>query len=400
MSELEGSRWNLARNKDRNEARYNLRQRISLACAEMEIKDEFKPIDDITPICANLSIAPKSEEETREIQKYFNSVSKGSVSTFSLKVISSKYDVISSLHDPDFMSGYKIKTLCTSRFGKEFADAVLLYKEKITHCSLIEYASLIGEYAVVSQLLSGGINPSYFVMDDSNIRNMKKKEVSKLAMQKLVADLIPSSLAAYIIRSLYVMKMWSVSGCHEKIAKNECRICLTTSSESLLTFAASCNHKCCEVCMWEYVLKKINVWTEGNVVRCPTCEICLDETKCTKSLNEGECIKNEDYDKNAAPIERMGISLRLFKSLPKDVHELKKLPKKAKSKNPIHSTWHSALLPNIGSSQDVRSDKFARYIDRGAIHYCRACLQAGIDVNATNEYNQSEYGVIIRFQVH
>ena len=39
---------------------------------------------------------------------------------------------------------------------------------------------------------------------------------------------------------------------------------------------------------------------------------------------------------------------------------------------------NDALLPVIGASQDVRKDKFIRYIHRGAIHHVRACLEAGV----------------------
>lgn len=332
----------------------------------------------------NLACDTKCIKELEEIQGYFNSVSKGSASAFSLKVISAGYNLLSSPHDSAFMSNYKISTLCTSRFGKDVADAVLLYREKIPYCSLIEYASLIGEYGVVSALLAGGINPSCFVREEDGINNMRKNEVSKLAMQKLVADLIPSSLAVYIIKSLFEMKMWSVVRFNEghTISREECPLCYTTTSEPLLTFAASCNHKCCELCTWENILQNINHWTKGNVVRCPTCEGCLDDC----ALGDG---KIEDSGINLTPIQRREKSLCLFHSLPKDVEALKKLSKKAKSKNITHSTWYSALVPSIGSSQDVRRDKFVRYVNCGAIHHCRACLQAGIDVNLTNEYNQS-----------
>ncbi len=308
-------------------------------------------------------------------------------SAFSLKVISTDYDLLSSLHETTFLSSYKIRTLCTSRFGKSFADAMLLFSQIMPCCSLIQYATLIGEYGVASALLGGGINPCSFARTEDSAWNLRSIEVSKLGMQKLIADLIPTSLAVYVIRYMFVMKMWSFipsmnrNGMSTPVCE-ECPLCGMASSGPLLTFPAACNHKCCELCAWENVLRNISNRADGNVVKCPSCENSYDDDQsCSDEMQPSGA--------QLDPIQRRDESSILFNSLPKDAKALKKLPKKPKSKNAIHSSWHNALVPTIGGSQDVRRDKFVRYVECGAIHHCRACLKEGIDVNLTNEYNQS-----------
>jgi len=348
-----------------------IRERIALAC-NSEIEQPPSPQE-----------MTQTQEEKEEIKIFFNSVSNGSASAFSLKVISGNYELLSAPLDTRFMSMYKMTTLCTSRFGKEYADAVLEYKEKISYCTLIEYASLIGEHGVVASLLAGGINPCHLREEGAKERN---EEVSQLVMQKLVADLVPSSLAVYIINSIYVMKMWSVVKSNDGESGGICPLCSTMSTEPLLAFQASCNHECCELCMWDVILQHLDNRPEGDVVRCPTCEASCINTSC---------IESEDANDGITPLERYNMSLELFQAMPKNASDLKKLPKKAKAKNAIHSSWYSALLPTTGGSQDVRSDKFVRYVNTGAVHHSHACLRAGIDVNMTNEYNQSELFILV-----
>lgn len=358
MSTIVGSRWNKARNRDRNEARYKIRQKLSSSLVDESLcKDKKYPTN----------TSSNDDDVNNKLVKYFNSVSNGSASSFSLKVISDDFNLLSSTHDSAFMSEYKIKTLCKSRFGKEYADAMLLYKKRISHCSLIEYAALIGEFGVVCSLISGGIcnNPFKTTDDDNLLRGIRKQKVSKLAVQKLVLDLIPSSLAAYFIKCLFQMKMWSIAQGNELCEDIEkCPLCFeTTMNQKPLYRFDGCGHKCCELCMWEYTLENINKRTEGNVVICP---ICLDGHE----NNEEEILESDTQDILVTPDERREKSLKMFKAIPKDVKELKQSSKrKVKSKNMIHSSWNSALIPCIGRSQDVRRDKFFRYVECGALHH-------------------------------
>jgi len=358
---LQGRRWNRARNRDRNEARFLIRERVSGLCSTKSTKHD------------NQETEGEGDEMRKKVRDFFNSVSIGSASNFSLKIISANYNIMSQPHDPAFMSTYKINTLCTSRFGKSYADAVLDFQSKINNCTLVEYASLIGEYGVVSSLLAGGVNP--FV--SSPLDNERAVLISRLVMKKLVADLVPSSLASYAIKCLFVMKMWSVVN---NSIDEKCKTCHSDVGQILLTFP-SCGHKCCELCMWENVVQKLHETDVGDVVKCPNCGVAHDKGLDFEPVPE---LPLTPKDKGEASHE-------LFKSLPIDVRELKKMPKRAKAKNALHSSWHSALAPKIGSSQDVRKDKFNRYVDLGAIHHCRACLRVGVDVNTTNEYSQSEF---------
>jgi hypothetical protein len=258
---VQGRRWNRARNRDRNKARFRIRQRIAFACSDTSIHDEKATDTCHLPHHREIIFEDTCKTDADEmIRSTFNLVSNGSASAFSLKRISENYDLLSSPLDSTFMSNFKITTLCTSRFGRDYAEAVLFYKNKIPCCSLIEYASLIGEYGVISALLAGGINPCY-LREDGPTRKVGKNEVSKLAMKKLVAELIPSSLAVYVIKSIFMMKMWSVVRSFEDSESsniNQCPLCYTMTTEPLLTFQAHCKHICCELCMWEIVLQKID----------------------------------------------------------------------------------------------------------------------------------------------
>ena len=361
---LQGRRWNRARNRDRNEARYLIRERVSGLCSAKSTEYD------------NQETEGEDDKISKKVRDFFNSVSIGSASNFSLKIISANYNTISQPHDPTFMSSYKINTLCTSRFGKSYANAVLDFQGKINNCTLIEYASLIGEYGVVSSLLAGGVNP--FV--SSPLGNERAVLVSRLVIKTLVADLVPSSLASYAIKCLVAMKMWSVVN---NSIEEKCKTC-HSDGQILLTFP-SCGHKCCELCMWEIVVQKLYETDVGEAVKCPECGVAHD-----KGL-DFEPVPELVPELPLTPEEKGEASLEFFKSLPIDGRELKKMPKRPKAKNAIHSSWHSALAPKIGSSQDVRKDKFNRYVDLGAIHHCRACLRAGVDVNMTNEYSQSKF---------
>jgi len=362
---LKGRRWNGARNRDRNEARFLLRERISSELCSTTNTTKNIHVNDNGEFQAD-------DERREKAQSFFNSISIGSSSSFSLKTISQNYDMLSLPQAASLMSSYKINSLCTSRFGKSYADAVLNYKGKITTCTMIEYASLIGEYGVVSSLLAGGVNPFPSYPTD----NEKKLKISRFVIKNLVAGLVPTSLASYAIKCIVDMKMWSLV--NESIEET-CNLCNSDFGQILLKFP-SCLHKCCESCAWESVAKTLQEADEGNAVKCPHCATEYEQFSDVESVAKPSLV----------PSQRGGASRNLFDSPPVDGRELKKRPKRAKSKNDIHKSWHNALLPKIGSSQDVRKDKFNRYVGLGALHHCRACLRTGIDVNAANEYNQSK----------
>ena len=369
-SSLQGRRWNSARNRERNQARFEIRERIASVCSNV---DHAQPSS-----LRSRELRERASKDEEKIRSFFTAVSKGSASFFSLKAIATNYELLSNPHDSDFMSKFKIQTLCTSRFGKDYADAMLLYKEKIETCTILEYASLIGEYGVVSSLVNGGINP---FNEGDDLAEGRKVEVSKLAMQKLVADLVPKSLSCYVMKCIYTMKMWSTVRAVDHSVREFCPICRMNPSDPLFCFPAPCNHKCCELCIWQYTLVNMDKHCEGDVFRCPTC------AKCSKGSLPA---RTDDKKDSLTPLQRKEKSLSAFHMLPKDTRDLKKMPKRPKSKNVINSSWHTALRSSIGNSQDVRRDKFARYIDIGAFHHCSACLQSGIDVNMKNEYNQSK----------
>jgi len=58
-------------------------------------------------------------------------------------------------------------------------------------------------------------------------------------------------------------------------------------------------------------------------------------------------------------------------------------------RNILCSSWSRAVLPSLGNSQDVRRDKFFIYVEKGAYHYVRGCLDAGMDLSLQNEYGHT-----------
>jgi hypothetical protein len=443
-------RWNAARKK-RNQSRFLIRERIkeestiaitqlpvgaalgtqSGAGAGVGIGVHVVPSPLPSAYCTSIHYDGKEEHKEEQqqqhqhlllqqqndenhLKQFLKAISLGSTSYFSLQIFSKQNITLSKPLPTYLLSTYKIQTLCTSRFGKDVASKVLTYKEEcVDICTMFEYALLLGEFGVAQSFIAGGINPcdllyqykhhhqnhhQYQQCDDDNDERSRIEYVVAMVMKKLVVDFVPSSLSVYIAKCVYEMRMSSLVNHHskkpEEVEPAPCQLCsLVTNKWPLLVFPR-CNHTFCELCLWESLVSNLNTRIKGDVVRCPVC----DGSYCHLEQNQKQQqqLQNDTQVSNVSNTiitnhaeERYQQSLCRFKALPKNTKELKKLPKKSKTKNVLHSSWSDALKPIIGSSQDVRSDKFKRYVDLGTIHHCRACLELGIDVNMTNEYNQT-----------
>jgi len=449
-------RWKATtRLRDRNRARFLIRERIVTESSKTILPVNNYVLPTITtPTTTDTydtntssktdNLNDVDEKENEKILHYYKAIALGSASVFSLVALSRDYALLSSSTEKSthYWSTYKIQTLCTSRFGHGYAKAVLAYRDSIRTSTMLEYAALLGEYGVVGAILSGGIIPLFTTTtqtenyhvdchdgdgdgdgdgDDGVIQ--RKHDVSTIVMKKLLVELMPLTLAVYIVKSIIEMKMWGVVGRLEEDGRTErsagrinmederglrlqqhqhqhqhqqktftcCPICFINTSKSdtlLLRFSDSCNHWSCEICMWQSLIENMDRRIHGDVVCCPICDRGQNELLPPVARVTEDEVEQKMSDP-VSTIVKCRASLHKFQALPLSARQLKKLPKRSKSKNSIYSTWNDALLPVIGASQDVRKDKFIRYINLGALHHVRACLEAGVDVDLVNEYNQT-----------
>jgi hypothetical protein len=186
-----------------------------------------------------------------------------------------------------------------------------------------------------------------------------------------------------------------------KSQSSSCSVC----NEGALTldFRLSflpCGHTCCEACTWNHVLDVVDSQGSMNdIFSCPVSNCVCDGTLV--DLIDGNVRITEcDRESRGTPHSRKETSLKRFHELPTDQNTLKMQRKRIKKKKPteasqIARSWRDAVLPSLGSSQDVRAEKFSTYIDRACFHYVRACLEAGVDVDGKNEYGQTALQVAV-----
>mmetsp|Transcript_3391 Transcript_3391/g.6342 ORF Transcript_3391/g.6342 Transcript_3391/m.6342 type:complete len:697 (+) Transcript_3391:2195-4285(+) len=400
-----GPTWRSSRTRDRNKARFLIRSHVAAECEEGREEEcgRLLPESELL-LVQQASYGDNIDAEI--ISNVFKAASDGNTSHFSLKCIADHYKLILLPQSHEYLSLYKVTTLCTSRFGEEYTKAALYYIQHIRYFTLMEYASIIGEYGIVTSLIKGGINPLPVesllrVSNYENVsatRHRREQEVSKLVLRKLVANIhLPKTLAVYMIKSIFVMKMWSFylgnQNGNNDLPSEQRQVCPICQHEELpfITFPGICNHSCCELCHWNVAATKLHDRQEGDVFQCPVCCQPSSSSDATLHHNAGDgCGDNgEDEYCDKDPSQRCQFSLEKFLDLPENGKELRRVKRPSKKKNKIYSSWTAALEASCGQSKDVRRDKFMRYVNTGATHHCRACLRAGVDVNDTNEFNQN-----------
>jgi hypothetical protein len=163
-----------------------------------------------------------------------------------------------------------------------------------------------------------------------------------------------------------------------------CLCCRRQVPHSLqLCFGSPCHHFYCEPCLWDDLVANLGD-RRGDVVLCPVCEaspIVSSSLGCPDESSEA-----------LTPSMRRQRSLDNYLALPLGADELKNSSrKKSKSneKDIVCSSWSQAVLPSLGLTRDVRRDKFLVHVEKGAYHYVKGCLDAGIDIHQQNEYGQT-----------
>mmetsp|Transcript_23657 Transcript_23657/g.51715 ORF Transcript_23657/g.51715 Transcript_23657/m.51715 type:complete len:634 (-) Transcript_23657:164-2065(-) len=115
------------------------------------------------------------------------------------------------------------------------------------------------------------------------------------------------------------------------------------------------------------------------------------ETNSTTNTNTNTHFLHQDTS-HLSPTEKRELSLERLHRLPANQHELKRRSskkKKVSEADHLAANWIDAVFPSLGSTQDVRRDKFALHTERNAVTYVRGCLLAGVDVDQVNQYGQS-----------
>lgn len=291
-------------------------------------------------------------------------------------------------------------------------------------CTLLEYAVWVQRYHILGQLLLGGMNPCVryselgIVAADNNNHSMvtdskqqhqlvQDRQVGALVQKRFFSGAMPLSLSSYIVKRVVDLRRfsWEESKRSGSSKENEmrseaCGVCdQFTPLRSLLCFdnESCCRHSFCEPCLWKDILQYMELRID-NVVLCPVCSQWSEENK--KKM-EDDKNTNSNYLRyefqlsdpcdTCCPIRRKQESLTMYRDLPADARAIKLSTRKAKvsERDMLCSTWSKAVKTSIGKTQSVRMEKFLGFVERGSFHFVKGCLDAGMDVDARNEYGQT-----------
>jgi hypothetical protein len=319
-----------------------------------------------------------TEQKIDVLRTLLRQVEAGRSSAFSVSTLSKHYAILNISIPITFLSPYKIQTLCTSRFGAEYAESIHDYVEALESCTIMEYATWLGEYKLLGPILAGGLDPTLRgqlknVRSSSESSTKRRGALSARILHRFF-DAFPNSLSSYIVKRVVDMRLQ-----HWK-DQCDCNCVLCGSVDSgQLGFGLPCNHTFCENCFWQDLLDHIDDRDDGDVVLCPVCGKSACNTVNSSSTSD-ECDGPSDLHRK---------SLEKYQALPATSKELKLLPKQKHRKRALSASWSEAVAQSVGSSQDVRRDKFFNYTERNAHHYVKGCLVAGVDIDLTNQYGQT-----------
>ena len=445
------NRWRTARERDRLKARYTIQNRL------LSQVNDINKNDDVCNTSESTCTTTLSVDELNIILQYLQRIIKNDISAFSVSALArhgyllnvslpnvedyklsdddnlSKYEeVLSSLSImvstiiPYSTQATKLEatnqpqpaSLALSKFGIEYTTTRLipyiehLKQYKHRQFTIIEYASLLGRYGIVSQLLLGGIDPTMAVSTQASRKVLSL--LHSLGEEKTTAcNKIPLSIWSYIIRAVIEMRM---NGALDKTTTDDlgeegsdiayCSICNTKQECHILEFGSPCHHTYCESCMWLHMVKQLAdqiVNLERNIVTCPICNEEFEGFKCQQH-NESKIgtshsvlsIENDMSNSIPPSIElrrqRKQESLAKFMQLPSTSSDLVKSSKKKKKRNKdlALGTWKTALQPIIEAQQsrEVRLDRFFKALI-SSLHLVAAYLEAGIDIDNRNVYGQT-----------
>ncbi|CAJ1934306.1 unnamed protein product [Cylindrotheca closterium] len=279
--------------------------------------------------------------------------------------------------------------LCTAWFGKEYSNTLESYVGSLESFTFMEYAVWIGKSDVVGSLLIGGVNPCVRSVYSATGRTTEKnwdEEMWRTGSKVLVRffDAFPLPLSSYIVKRVVEMRLEAYKGKHFR----DSEVCPLSGRlappGALLQFGPD-GDVFSEPCFWEHLLSHVDSMRSNEDVVANPC--------CDSPVNHHDVTFAET--KELSPTQKRLESLQRLHSLPVNGKELKTRIKKKKKKVTVAKSWFSAIRPSLGSSQDVRRDKFFTYVDRNAIQYIKACIDAGVDLEWSNEYGQTALYICI-----
>ena len=374
----DGRKYN-ARERERMKSRYEIRQRVEggLTNAFVEENDEI-------------------------ISRYLEYIRNGDRSKFSTRFMYSHFSTLLSPHPirhilEDPITRSQTLQLLTKQNGPKHSLAIQSHIESLSRFTYIEYAVWLEKYSIVSALLHGGVNPcirgypsfSKDSLSHIGIRQQQQRrqeEIGSIVLKRFF-DAFPLRLSTYIVTRVVRMRM-----IHRADSSIQCECCCI-SIDFLLQFN-NCGHIFCEFCFWKNLLAFIDTPEKhlaDDVVSCIICGETQKRSKISQSSMLGGCSSWEEIQ-GLKPSERCELSLQRLHQLPVNEKALKERSSKKKKvieADYISSNWQQAILPSLGSTQDVRRDKFIVNVERNTIPFVRGCLLGGVDINQSNVYGHT-----------
>lgn len=361
------------RDRAREQARRTIQKRIEQGTSASVSENENRNIDanDIVDLLERIIANDRSFFSIQNLEKSRNLLS----CPFPMELIWVE-------KDPETLRG---EEKLVSWYGFEGANSLKDYLKGLKSLTPLDYSIIFQRYHIVGSFILGGINPC--------IRGLYQGEngtcdewhqnlwaAGCVALQRFF-DGVPLTLSSYIAKKSFDLRyaFWKYG-----TNKDSCDLCGKTQvPRSLrLSFATSCSHVFCEPCYWESTLDRLDQ-SEGDVVACPACYP----------------IMSQEGNSNVAPTDKSLRQQRLdntrskFYKLPKDGNDLKLSagkPKRTKnSRFILSSTWSDAVKPFLGSTQESRFDRFFSFVEKNEPSRVRGCLEAGIDLDLTNQYGQT-----------
>ena len=414
--------WNNARERDRMKSRYEIKKRVA---APGETSSSDFVIDDNT----------KTSDEV--ISKYLWYIRQGNRSKFSTTFMDCHFNLLRSPHpirhileDPVART-HTIQLLASKQSPKD-AMRIQQHMESLSRFTLIEYAAWLEKYSIVSAMLYGGINPCIRSCHHNNDKQHQQQQQQQQQPQEQLAEIgsivlkrffnsFPLRLSTYIVTSVvHMRRIDDLTAVDNNNSNNNDKIrCLSCQDIIPIDFMLqfnNCHHVFCELCFWKDLLLNIDTPTKHAANDVISCIICGTTSGTTMTNNHSQnntvlvenndassdssCLswKEESQDQNLNPSEKYELSLQRFCLLPVNQQALKARSSRKKKHSEIDhisSSWQQAVLPSLGSTQDVRRDKFMIHVERNTIPYVKGCLLGGVDVNQTNEYGQSAIYVAV-----
>jgi hypothetical protein len=374
--------WGSARERSRMKARYSIRQRVS------ETTGVDEPCSAATP-----SILIQDSKIIDLIQSILHAIIDGNRAYFSVNFLDKNANLVASripshlLYEFDGVSWIGQAKLL-SRFGREGFLSLRSYAEHLDTFTLLEYAIWLRRYHIVGSFLLGGVPPCVRGTFPDDVRsaelqklNLQLQRIGKCLLRKFLCG-VPLTLQTFLVKRAAEARVRAWES-RDNVSCSACQHVVPMSVR--LQFPDPCRHVVCECCFWKDILENLDKREDDNdVALCPVCALARDERSRVGCMHVGV--------KNITPAERYCEALLKYRTLPLNSKELRKSSigkKRVCEKNVPCSSWSTAVLPSLGNCQEVRRDKFFGYVEKGAYHYVKGCLKAGIDLNLQNEYGHT-----------